>query len=533
MTRHAYAPRAGTHPIAAPFVWGSFSRKHMRLLWGTGAVFAALVAVAVGYWIGQAHTGRSQAGASAPATDSQNRRVLYWYDPMRPEQHFDKPGKSPFMDMDLVPRYAESGTANPMVAAEFVTIDPAITQSLGVRLARATRERISAAVEAVGTVVYDERELSVVQSRVAGFVERVYGHAPGDLVRRDEALVDVLVPEWAAAQSEFVALSSRGDAAWIEAGRQRLRLLGMPAALIARLEETRTPNAVITLRAPRAGAIQALDVRAGMTLMPGAALVRINGLETVWLETVVPEAQAAQLRAGSSIVAELQAFPGAPLKGRVLAVLPEASLEFRTVKVRSELPNPEGRLRPGMYARVHIDSANPVESVTVPSEAVIYTGTRTLVMLAEEGGRYRPAEIVAGIERGGRTVVLHGLAEGEQVVASGQFLMDSEASLKGIVARAVSFADRTTSLAQDRPAPLPSILAPATTARVVEIGESGITLDHEAIASLSMPAMTMAYPLASPGLARGLVPGDRVLATIVRSGGGFLVRSLSKTGGGR
>ena len=396
------------------------------------ALAGAATVGGVGFMGGRMTSPAAAPPASAPGP---SRKVLYWYDPMVPAQHFDKPGKSPFMDMQLQPKYA--GDAATTGEASGVRIDPAQTQNLGVRLARVERGTLPSGVTATGVIDFNERDVAIVQARAGGFVQRVYGHAPGDVVGAGAPLADILVPEWAGAQGEFLAVRRTGDDALIRASRDRLQLLGMPPGLIAAFERTGQVRSVTTVTMPSGGTIRTLMVRGGMTVTAGQTLAEVNGLGRVWLNAAVPEAMAGQVRLGEVATATLAAFPGETFSGRVTAVLPQAQADSRTLTMRIELPNRGGRLKPGMFATVQFGGmAQP--ALTVPSEAVIRTGRRTLVMLAQPGGRYRPAEIRSGREAGGRTEVLAGLAEGEQVVASGQFLLDSEASLSGVAARPVS-----------------------------------------------------------------------------------------------
>ena len=256
-------------------------------------VLAVLIALGAGYgiatWRSQA-TGAKEPGA-APAAPADGRKVLYWYDPMAPTQKFDKPGKSPFMDMQLVPRYADEGGADANNASS-LAISTQARQALGIRLATVDKRAVGAAVEAVGTVQLNERDVSIVQARTAGFVERVYGRAPGDVVAAGAPLVDVLNPEWLAAQQEYLAVKATADAGLAQAARQRLVLLGMPLALVERVDVSGQPVALHTITAPGGGVITELAVRAGMTVAPGMTLARINGLGTVWLEAALPECPA-------------------------------------------------------------------------------------------------------------------------------------------------------------------------------------------------------------------------------------------------
>jgi len=272
-------------------------------------------------------------------------------------------------------------------------------------------------------------------------VQRVYGRAPRDVVGAGAPLADVLVPEWAGAQGEYLAVRRTGDEALTRAARQRLQLLGMPPSLIGAVERSGQVRNVVTVSTPTGGVIKTLAVRNGMTVSSGETLAEVNGLSRVWLNAAVPEAMAGQVRVGEAVTATLAAYPGEAFNGRVTAILPQAQADSRTLTARVELPNAGGRLRPGMFASVRFGGvAQP--ALLVPSEAVIRTGRRNLVMLAQPGGRYQPAEIRAGREAGGKTEVLAGLAEGEKVVVSGQFLLDSEASLAGVQARPLTAAAR-------------------------------------------------------------------------------------------
>ena len=391
----------------------------------------AVLAIAAGFSVGRL-TGPAKGPAATQAT---GRGALYWYDPMVPAQHFEKPGKSPFMDMQLIPKYAGDtpGDAG-------IRVDAAKVQNLGVRLATVERGVLPAGLNATGVIAFNARDVAVIQTRAAGFVQRVYGRAPGDLIAAGAPLADLLIPEWAGAQGEYLAVRRTGDPNLVAAARQRLQLLGMSASLIDTVERSGRVRNVVTVSTPTGGAIKMLAVRNGMTVTAGETLAEVNGLSRVWLNAAVPEAAAGEVRPGQTAIATLAAYPGESFNGRVTAVLPQAEPDSRTLTARIELPNPGGRLRPGMFASVQLAGGGQ-PALLVPSEAVIRTGRRTLVMLAGAGGRYRPAEVRTGREANGRTEVLAGLTEGEKIVASGQFLLDSEASLSGVKARPVDGED--------------------------------------------------------------------------------------------
>lgn len=479
----------------------------------SSAGLIAAAALAAAALAGGIFVGRATAPAGAPVgAPGETRKVLYWYDPMVPGQRFDKPGKSPYMDMALQPKYADEAPAE-----GGVQIDPARVQALGLRTAEVERAALPGGVSATGLIDFNARDVAIVQAKTGGFVQRVYGRAEGDVVGAGAPLVDLLVPEWAGAQGEYLAVRRAGDPALIQAARQHLLLLGMPASTIDAVARTGRVRNVATVTTPTGGVIKTLGVRTGMTVSAGQTLAEVNGLGRVWLKAAVPEALAGQVRAGEPVTASLAAYPGETFSGRVAAILPQAQAESRTLTARVELPNPGGRLRPGMYATVQLGGASR-PALLVPTEAVIRTGKRALVMLARPEGRYEPAEIRTGREAGGKTEVLAGLSEGEAVVASGQFLLDSEASLSSVQARAVATAV----------APKASASLHESAGRVEQISPDAVTLSHQAVPALQWPAMTMSFRLADPALARGIRVGDQVTFAFEQTPDGPLVRRLSR-----
>lgn len=442
-----------------------------------------------------------KAGEGAPSAD---KKVLYWHDPMVPGQKFDKPGKSPFMDMQLVPVYAEGGGDEGTVA-----ISPRVQQNLGVRTATATEAPLVSNVQAVGSVAFNDRDVAVVQARANGFVERLYVRAVLDPVRKGQRLADLYVPDWIAAQEEFLAAKSIGAhsadkslAGLADAARQRMRLAGMSEDQIRLVEATGKTQARIALTAPITGVVTELSAREGMTVMNGAPLFRINGLATVWVNAEVPENLAAQVRPGNQVQARTQAFPELTFPGKVSAILPEVNAATRTLKARIELANPGGRLVPGMFATVNFTPAAARSMLVVPSEAVINTGKRSVVIVAQGDGKFGPVDVETGLEADGKTEIRKGLQAGQTVVVSGQFLIDSEASLKS-----------TTTRMSEVPAAAAGS-APASKHRgegkVETIGKDEITLSHGPIPTLGWGAMTMGFKLPATGLPASIAVGDRV-----------------------
>ena len=395
------------------------------------AAVIALAAAAGGYALYQLGMDQGMQMSAVPAKAETGRRILYWQDPMVPGARFDKPGKSPFMDMDLQPVYADDAPAGG------VTIDARVRQNLGVRTAEAAMGRIGAPLEAVGSVAFDERAVAVVQARANGFVERLHVKAPLEPVRAGEPLADLYIPDWVAAQEEYLAVQrmANAPAGLLDAARQRLRLAGLSQAQVAAIATEGQVQPRITIVAPIAGVVTELAAREGMTVMNGAPLFRINGLATVWINAEVPEAMAARVRPGTKVEVGTPAFPGEVFHGSVAALLPEVNTATRTLKARIEVANPGARLTPGMFARIAFAAPGGREVLVVPSEALIRTGTRDLVMVEGANGAFAPVAVEVGAEGEGRAEIRKGLKPGDKVVVSGQFLVDSEANLKGLQTR--------------------------------------------------------------------------------------------------
>ena len=344
------------------------------------------------------------------------------------------------MDMMLVPVYADSGGDNEQAVGN-VSVSPRVQQNLGVRTAPVIEGTLSPQLSAVGSIAFNERDQAIVQARATGYVERLHVRATLDRVAKGQALAELYLPEWIAAQEEFLSvrrMQGSDLAPLVDAARQRMRQVGMNEAQIALVDSSGRTHPRITLTAPIAGVVTELMAREGMTVLPGATLFRINGLASVWAEAAVPESQVALLRPGTKVRAQSPALPGTTFDGAVQSIVPAVDPATRTLKARVELANAGGALVPGMFVQMQFMDRRADKALLVPTEAIIQTGKRTLVMLAEEGensGRFRPVEVETGIESGGQTEVKRGLQTGQRVVVSSQFLIDSEASLKGVEAR--------------------------------------------------------------------------------------------------
>lgn len=453
-----------------------------------------------------AASGGAMAAATPASTDDANpasgRRVLYWYDPMVPAQKFDRPGRSPYMDMALVPKYADDVDS----MAGSVAVNPQVQQSLGIRTATVTSGPLNVPFEASGTVAYNEREATVVSTRVAGTVERLLVRAPLDSVQRGQAVAELFVPEWLAAQEEFLAVrKTQGTdvGLLVDAARQRMVIAGMPDDVIRAVEQSGQLQRRMTLTATSGGVVSELAVREGLAVAAGSVLMRVNGLSSVWVNADVPESQASGIRSGATIEGMTPALPGEVFRGRVSGLLPEVNATTRTIRTRIELPNPRGRLLPGMFISLRFGRVAQGNVLQVPTEAVIQTGRRTIVMVVgESNGRFRPVDVETGAEANGFTEIRKGLLAGQRVAVSGQFLLDSEASLTTGLAR----------LSGD------IMSQPSSPARPVHHGEGiveaidtgEVTLSHGPIATLKWGAMTMPFKRPATALPANLTVGSRV-----------------------
>jgi Cu(I)/Ag(I) efflux system membrane fusion protein len=349
-------------------------------------------------------------------------------------------------------------------------------------------------------------------------------------VKRGETLVTLIAPDWTAAQEEYLSLSrakTEGLDALRGAARERLVLLGMDESQIRAVERTGQAQTRILVGAPRAGVIGELAVREGATVMAGAPLLTLNGLDTVWMNAAVAEADSGRVGAGAKVTATLAAFPGETFDGTVEALLPDLDPATRTQRARIVLSNPQRRLAPGMFASVEIEPPPAAaQHILVPSEAVIATGTRNVVIVDAGKGSFRAQEVRIGDEAGGRTAVLDGLREGEAIVLSGQFLIDSEASLTGTLARLESGG----ATASTSTAPADEIAAPTqhlATGKVERIDAQRWSIAADAIPSLGMGAMKMTFVRPAKAPAAEIRPGQRVSFSFFRNATGeFEIASI-------
>jgi Cu(I)/Ag(I) efflux system membrane fusion protein len=385
-------------------------------------------------------------GGQAPAERS-DRQILYWYDPMVPNERYPGPGKSS-MGMELIPKYADEA------AAGGVQVSAEVRQNLGVRTARVAFGNLSPSISAVGRVEVDERRITEVQTLTPGFVEQLAVRAIGEPVRRGMRIASVYSPELYGTQQEYAALlkirSSAITPGLRQAARRRLSLLGLPEGAIRNIERSGQVQRSYAVFAPRPGIVTAIGARPGAQVEPGQSIVTLADISQVWVVAEVPEAAMGQVRVGQPVTIDFPAYPGNPRTGRIDYIFPTLDPESRTGRVRVTLANPGTRLKIGMYAQLSI-TGTPTGGLIVPAEAVISTGRRNVVIV-QRGGGFMPAEVEPGRTVGDMTEIRRGLAPNDIVVVSGQFLIDSEASLAGLIERL----RRTTPSVPKSPAPAPT-----------------------------------------------------------------------------
>ena len=452
--------------------------------------------------------------------DSASKEPLYWVAPMDANYRRDKPGKSP-MGMDLVPVYEAKNTGRDDGG---VQINPAVRANLGVRTEAVSRGAVSVPVRTVGYITDNEDELIHVHSRIAGWVEVLHVRSMGEKVNRGEPLYEIYSPELVNAQQEFLMSErlSRGPQATATGGK--LRSLGMTDSQIANLKKTGKVRERITVFAPGSGYVAALPVRAGMYVRPDTEIMAIGSRDSVWVIAEFFERQAGLVREDQAVKFTTPAMPGTSWQGSIDYVYPELDARKRTLRARVRVPNSDGRLRPNMFVNLTMDAPIGDDLLTIPRPALIQRSDSQHVLLAEDDGYFRPVPVKTGQEAGDRVVVAEGLEEGQQVVVSAQFLIDSETSLEAAMLRLEG--DEQSSGGTDSDSS-PSELIEGV-GRITELdSEAGsITLDHAPIPELNWPAMTMAFALADSVETAALSPDQAVRFKFRETAEGYLVERI-------
>jgi len=432
-------------------------------------------------------------GAEPTATTA--RQPLYWVAPMDPNFKSDKPGKSP-MGMDLIPVYEKQGADN---SPGTVTISAEVVNNMGVRTATVARGNMLGTVQTVGYVQYDEDRLVHVAPRVEGWIEKLHVKAAGDPLKQGEPLYDLYSPTLVNAQEELLLAQKRNNPALIQAAIERLSALQVPKAEIDRIRSSGRVKQSIRVNAPQSGVVDNLMVREGMFVKPGMSLMAIGQLEHIWVIGEIFERQASLVQLGDRVRMQLDYLPGRKWLGKVDYLYPTLDTRTRTARIRVRFDNPDEYLKPGMFARMDIESAPMDDSLLIPREALIRTGNQSRVVLALGEGRFKSIAVKVGHIDEKQAQITAGLNEGDRIVTSAQFLIDSESSKSSDFRRMHQDTDENEPTSQQEQPSVPTSVW--VNARVVKLMAEHrmLTLAHEAIPAWQWPAMTMDFSLA-PGV---------------------------------
>ena len=360
---------------------------------------------------------------------AEEKEILYWVAPMDANYRRDKPGKSP-MGMELIPFYAgadEDGST--------VTISPTVVQNLGVRTAKAELTRLWRGIDTVGYVDYDESKVSHIHLRTEGWIEELAVESEGERVKKGDFLFDVYSPKLVNAQEELVTALSTGNKGLIRATKNRLSALGISSSQIKKLQQDKKVKQRISIYAPQDGVVSDLPVREGMFVKPSKKVMTLGDLSSVWLLAEVFERQSEWVEVGQTAEVSLSYIPGKIWQGEVEYIYPSLDPKTRTLKVRLRFENPGERLKPNMYANVKIYGGAKENTIVIPIEGLIRTGRDERVIIDLGEGKFEARDVTAGIESGNYVEILDGVNDGDKIVTSGQFLIDSEASMRASLTR--------------------------------------------------------------------------------------------------
>ena len=477
------------------------------------AIAVALVAAALtaGYWLGARQEAAHEPAATLVSSEKQERKILYYRNPMGLPDTSPVPKKDP-MGMEYIPVYEGEEPAK----AGTVKISPDKVQMLGVRTEAATERELRRAVQAVGTIQADERLLAKVTPRFEGYIEKLHVNTTGEAVKRGEALMEVYSPEIVAAQEEYLIARAGGSEPVMqrmaEAVLQRLRNWGIGESELETLRKEGKARRSLTLRSPAAGVVLAKPSVQGMRFMPGETLYEIADLSTVWLVAEIFERDLALVKAGQAGRLRILAYPEREFTGKVVFVYPTLDPNTRTARVRIELPNPAGLLKPAMYGNVALEGGRASKALAIPDSAVLDSGSRQVVLVQRAEGQFEPRDAKLGMRADGYVEVLDGVNAGEQVVVRANFLIDAESNLK---------------------AALESFGKPAAqthhaegTVQEINASSATLTIEHGAVPSLKWPPMTMEFKAKDHALLHGLKPGQRIEFDFSEQSGDYVIERV-------
>lgn len=461
------------------------------------ATLALLVGGALGFGANQylssaSHDMSAMSGANAASSNE----PLYWVAPMDPNYKRDKPGKSP-MGMDLIPVYAED-LAGENDKPGTVKISPEVENNLGVKSELVLSEKLTPRIETVGYIAFDESHLWQTNVRVAGWVEKLNINAVGEKVRQGDVLFSLYSPELVKAQEELLNAYRTGRSGLVKGATERLVTLGVDRDQIKAIKRSGKASQTIEIKAPADGVIASLNIREGGYLSPAQAVISAGPLDNVWVDAEVFERQTHWMKAGSSATMTLDAIPGNEWQGVVDYVYPILDPKTRTLRVRLKFPNPNGELKPNMFANIALQPVSDESVLTIPKSSVIRSGGMTRVVLAQGEGKYRSARIEVGREAGDRIEVLQGLELNERIVTSAHFMLDSESSQSADLSRINGVEP-----------PAETVWAKGEITDVM-VDHRMLTINHQPVPEWNWPGMVMNFNLADDVEAKGLAKGQAI-----------------------
>ena len=514
---------------------------------GVSALAVALLAAGGGYWLGArqvaGHTAEPSASAELKDGAPKERKVLYYRNPMGLPDTSPTPKKDP-MGMDYVPVYAgESEAEAPGNTPNTLRISTEKVQKLGVRVEAVTSGPWNKLVRAAARIEPDERLTYAIAPKFEGYVEQLHVNVTGQVVSKGQPLFEVYSPELVSAQREYLiatqgidALKGASDEAQrgmrelAESSLMRLRNWDVSEEQIKALSPSGSTRRTLTFRSPVAGVVTEKKAIQGMRFMPGEALYQVTNLSSVWVVADVFEQDIGLVKAGVQAKVRVDAYPDKTFSGAITYVYPTLKSETRTVPVRVELSNSAGLLKPGMYAQVELPAQARGAVLSVPSSAVIDSGTRQIVLIQQGEGRFEPRDVKLGARSEDRIEVLDGVKEGEMVVVAANFLIDAESNLKAAIG-GLGHEGHGTRLVQEGTAgaKTAATVTHQTQGQVEEIDAKAatVTIAHGEVPSLKWPAMSMEFKVSHGGLLAGLKPGAKVRFEFVERGqGDWVITSI-------
>lgn len=412
-------------------------KSNSGLLLSLAIVLGSVAIAAALYW--------SNTEREIPSTTAENK-VLYYKNPMGTGHVSDKPMKDE-MGMDYIPVYADERQAIVSEDASVVRIDPAIVQNIGVRTAQVTKGRVTGGIEANGVLALNETAMTTITTKFDGFIEKLHVTAVGQTVKENDPLFDIYSPDLDARLQEYLAALRYQDSLPADASQtlhrnatdlvvmahMRLESIGIRKAQLQKMASERGVPRVVTFYSSQSGTVLKKNVHEGSSVVAGEELFQLADLSTLWVLADVYAQDYAMLRVGNRARVKVQGLPGKVFDGRVDFIYPTLDAQTRTAKVRIVLKNPQRILRPDMPVTVAIESGARALQLLVPKSAVLRTGKQDLVIIAQGEGRFHPKSVTLGSEAGEYYVVLMGVKEGDTVVTSAQFLIDSESRIQEAV----------------------------------------------------------------------------------------------------